>query len=68
MCVMSNAWCKEKGILQPATALGEKQVGVNIEYFIKNCVFLRGALEYIVRRILVATGLDVGGQGTCVTW
>jgi hypothetical protein len=56
MCTMSDAWCKLNSISQPATELGEKQVGVNIDYFISNCVFLRGALEYITRRILVAAG------------
>jgi len=58
---MSDAWCKLNKIVQSATELGEKQVGVNIDYFISNCIFLRGALEHITRRILVSAGLDVNG-------
>ena len=55
---MSDQWVKAQKLNQTTHqhTLEEKEMGVNVEYFIKNCTFLQGALEEISRRILVSAG------------
>lgn len=58
---------------------GEKlEQGVNVEYFIKNCIFLQGVLESISKRIIFAAGktlnllnfigIDVNSNRVLVGW
>jgi hypothetical protein len=42
--------------------------GIPIDFFCKNCSFLQGTLDSIVRRILMASGLDISNERTLVDW
>lgn len=50
MCEMSENWLKS------IKKIPELELGINIDYFVKNCSFLQGALPSVSMRILMAAG------------
>lgn len=81
MCQMSETWTTSQGIPQRSerSALSSSELGINVDYFVKNCWYLKGSKENINRRLLTAAGksnnsfiiligLDVNSQSAKVTW
>lgn len=57
-----------QGGAEGSTLVGEKPLGIAVDYFIKYSQFLSGAIPEISKRILYAAGLDVESAGAQIGW
>lgn len=57
MCQMSETWLDTQGIKNRSERSNKgSDSGIIVEYFVKNCWYLKACLESINRRLLMAAG------------